>query len=356
MLLSGPQEVQVLDNQNIGVPDHQVLAIIAVPLVYDNTLVGALTLDIYDQVFITKIQGTPSPFIDYVYMNMRHFSQTLTNQFYMDIKDDLNFSEVQKMIANRAFVSFTGECPLNCKHCFAKEIVDKHEPEKDIPAIIAELANQRFDVVYVSHYNENFFDPERGVELCEEIYKAYNCDICITTRCTLSGLPLLRIKELNRKMKASSNCLSFCISIPALQSYAKIENAEIIATPSQRIDFAGQLKALGICTFVTIRPLFPSTYISTDEIHQIVDSCADKVNGILTGGLCVTDRIIEKLQIPRDSLQYLGASDSEYLQGVGKDFLAVNVEKEIQDLDAYCKSKQIPFFRHSMEALNYFKI
>lgn len=355
-LISGKSEISILENQNIGVPDHQVLAIIAVPLIYKDNLVGALTLDIYDQEFMTKFENDRSYIMSTIYVNMKHFSSILTNQFYTDIKDDLNFSEVQKMITQREIVSFSGRCPLDCKHCFAKEIVDENEPENDISAVINELSGKHFDVVYVSHYKENFFDPDHGVDLCEEIYNTYKCDICITTRCTLSGKPLLRTKELNRKMKKTGNSLSFCISIPALGSYEKIENKEIIATPLQRIDFAGQLKAIGITTFVTIRPLFPSSFISTDEIHQIVDRCVDKVDGILTGGLYATDSILDSLQIPHDAVSYLDDSESEYLVGVEKNFRAVNVESEIEDLATYCRSKSLPFFKHSIDALNYFKI
>ncbi len=355
-LVSEVSELEALENQNIGVPDHQVLAIIAAPLIYMNVLVGALTLDIYDQEFITKIKNGCPDTLNIVYTNMKHFSSLLTKQLYTDIKDDLNFSEVQKMITQREIVSFSGRCPLDCKHCFAKEIVAEDESENDIHSIVSELSGKRFDVVYVSHYKENFFDPDRGVELCEKIYEAYKCDICVTTRCTLSGKLLLRIKDLNRRMKETGNNLSFCISIPALESYEKLENKEIIATPSQRIDFAGQLKRIGITTFVTIRPLFPSNFIPSDEVHRIVDKCVEKVDGILTGGLCANDNIIDNLQIPRDSITYLGESQSEYLIGVEKNFRAVDVEDELKDLEAYCKSKSLLFFKHSMEALNYFKI
>lgn len=356
ILVSGVSEIETLENQNIGVPDHQVLAIIAAPLIYMDVLVGALTLDIYDQNFLTKIKNCCPDTMNIIYTGMKHFSSLLTKQLYTDIKDDLNFSEVQKMITRREIVSFSGRCPLDCKHCFAKEVVDENEIENDIHTIISGLSGKHFDVVYVSHYKENFFDPDHGVELCEKIYNAYKCDICVTTRCTLSGKPLLRIKDLYRKMKETGNSLSFCISIPALESYEKLENREIIATPSQRIDFAEQLKRIGITTFVTIRPLFPSKFISSDEVHRIVDKCVDKVDGILTGGLCVNDNIIDSLQISHDDITYLGDTKSEYLIGVEKKFQAVDVEEEMKDLEAYCKSKSLLFFKHSMEALNYFKI
>ena len=359
-LVSGISKIEDLENVNIGVPDHQVLAIIAVPIVYQNSLVGALTVDIFDLNFIKRLEDDASVVMNLMYSNLHHFSSILTTQFYTDIKDDLNFSEVHKMITQREFVSFSGKCPLNCKHCFASEIVDENtsvlDTKDDIQAIIKELSKKQFDVVYVSHYKENFYEADAGVDLCEEIYDHYKCDICVTTRCAFSGKPLFRIRELSRKMASKGNSLSFCISIPALESYRKIENAELIATPTQRIDFAGQLKAIGINTFVSIRPLFPASFISTNEIHRLVDQCGDKIDGILTGGLYATDNILKNLQIPRETLTFCNEADSEYLLGIEKTFHAVDVENEIRDLEAYCKSKSILFFRHSMEALNYFKI
>lgn len=357
-LISHVDRIEVIEDQNIGVPDHQVLAIIAVPLIYDGNLVGALTFDVFDQEFVSNLDVNNKTFMTNIYSNMRHFSYLLAIQLYSNIRDDLEFNGVQKMLTKRELVSFSGRCPLNCKHCFTKEIVSENETENDISDIINQLSDKVFDVVYVSHYKENFFDPNKGVALCEKIFEAYHCDICVTTRCVLTGGPLARIKQLNKKMKENGNNLSFCISIPALESFEKIEDVDIIATPNQRIDFAGQLKGLGIASFVTIRPLFPANFISTSEIHRIVDECAGKVNGILTGGLSATDSILVDLQIARDSITYLGKTESEYLIGVnmGKDFFAVDVNEEIQDLEVYCKGKNIPFFKHSMEALNYFKV
>ena len=302
-LMSGISKIEYLENVNIGIPDHQVLAIIAVPIIYQNNLVGALTVDIYDLNFIKRIKGNPPAVMNLIYSNLNHLSSILTTQFYTDIKDDLTFCEVHKMITQRDFVSFSGRCPLHCKHCFASEIVDENvleiDTKDDIQTIIKELSKKHFDVVYVSHYKENFYEADAGVDLCEKIYEAYKCDICVTTRCTFSGKPLFRIKELSRMMTSKGNRLSFCISIPALESYSKIENAELIPTPTQRIDFAGQLKAIGINSFISIRPLFPANFISTDEIHRLVDQCGDKIDGILTGGLYVNDNILNNLKFSR---------------------------------------------------------
>lgn len=344
-----------LRNSSIGIPDHHLLSIIAVPLIYEGNIVGAITLDMHDEEFIKSFSEENKEKNSKLHSCLKLLANDLISNFYYEIKDDINFSEVNKMITRREIVSFKGKCPLKCKHCFACEIVDEDEKEDEIQDVVDSLTGKRFDVVYVSHYKENFYNPQKGIELCEEIYKKYKCDICVTTRCILTSDLLLRVNELNDNMRENGNKLTFCISIPAYDSYNLFENDIIVPTPQQRIDFAGQLKNSGVTTIVTIRPMFPSLIVPNSEVCKIVDNCAGKVDAILTGGLYVSDNIIERLNISEDNLPYLENTDSEYLIGVEKKFKAVNVNAEIDTLRDYCRKRDIPFFKHSMDALNYFK-
>lgn len=356
-LLAEGSHFEQIETGNTGVPDHHVLAIIVAPLLYNDDLVGAISLDIYDKRLASQLSDEYIDFMENkIYSNVRHLTRLLAYHFYHEIRDELKFSEVKEMISNRELVSFSGKCPLNCKHCFTKEIVKDSEVENEIEDIIGQLSGKVFDVVYVSHYKENFYNPEKGIRLCEEIYKVYQCDICVTTRCTFSGGLLARIKELNDKMRMNGNNLTFCISVPAYESYAKLEDKTLIPTPQQRIDFAGQLKNMGVTSMVTVRPLFPANYIPTDEIHKIIDSCEGKVDAILTGGACVSERILKDLGVEKETFTYDKKEKSEYLVGVEKEFDAVNVESELKDLESYCELKRIRFFRHSMEALNFFAV
>ena len=349
------ENITELDRYNIGVADHHVLAIIAVPLIHDDILEGALTIDIFDNSFIEKFSVGREELCREIYKNVKLLSKILIKLFYYNISDDLNFGEVKRMLRKRELVSFTGRCEFDCKHCFAQEIVEPDERENGVEDVINDLKDKIFDVVYISHNKENFLNPEKGVTLCEKIYENYRCDICVITRTEFTGDPLKRITELNSRMKETRNNLTFCISVPALESSDKIESSEFMPSPEARIRFAKKLKKLGIYSFVTIRPLFPDFVISTSEVHQIVDLCAGEVDAILTGGLCVTDHILQRLGLESSKLKFLASADSEYLQGTDVDFKEVDVRNEIDDLEQYCKSKRIPFFKHSMDALNNFK-
>lgn len=347
-------EFEIIENAAYGVPDHHVLCIISVPILHNNEIEGAITFDIYDNTEINEILNKKDKkILENIYSCLRTFSEILTNYFFYFIKDDIKFNEGRKMIKERVLVSFGGLCPMGCKHCFAHDV--QTENFNDIEEIVRSIDGKDFDVIYVSHNYENFFDAKQGISLCEELYSTYKKDICVTTRCVLSGADLQRIKKLNEVMSANNNSLTFCISIPALDSYKIMENVEYVLTPQARIDFAKLLKKIGIRSLITIRPLFPNHIVPSDEIKKIVDLAGNDVDGFLTGGLVVTDNIIQRLGIDKEFLSFISDEKTEYLNGIDGDFLHVDVNKEIDELQQYCIYKKVPFFRHSMEALNYFE-
>ena len=90
-----------LDSYNIGVADHHVLAIIAVPLIHDDVLEGALTIDIFDNSFIEKFSDGQEALCREIYKKMKLLSKILIKLFYYRIIDDLNFGEVKKMLKKR---------------------------------------------------------------------------------------------------------------------------------------------------------------------------------------------------------------------------------------------------------------
>lgn len=346
--------IELVDNANYGSPDHHVLFIISVPIFFEEELVGALTFDIFDDFsFEEKIINKDLVFLNSIHKSLQVFTEVLVGYFYHKISDDIKFNEERNMIMDRVLVSFGGKCKLGCKHCFAQDL--KEEYLYKTQDVVNSIRQKNFDVIYVSHNNENFYKPEEGVRLCEELYEAYKKDICITTRCILNTDPLDRIKRLSKRMKEDGNMLTFCISIPALESYERTENCDCVPTPMERISFAKKLQKIGITSLITIRPLFPNSIIDISEAKRIIDLAGDEVDGFLTGGLIVTENIMNKLSLCRDDLEFLDTEETDYLKGVEGEFLHINVEKEIDELEQYCAQKNIPFFRHSMEALNFFR-
>lgn len=250
-LLTEFDSVKKINSDDMGIPDHQVLCIIAVPIIHNEILVGAITLDIFDPEITNKTSIDEKDFIlKNIYQNLKSFSEVLVSELYYETLDNINFCEAENvskkedglLISSRELVSFSGKCPMNCKHCFANEIVDENEQENNIEDVLDSLEGKQFDVVYVSHFKENFYHQEKGVQLCEEIYKKHQCDICVITRCVLNDDFLSRIVLLNESMSKNGNNLTFCISVPAFNSYEKLEDSSKVRTPLERIRFAEKIK------------------------------------------------------------------------------------------------------------------
>ena len=86
---------------------------------------------------------------------------------------------------DRKIVSFSGYCPLNCKHCYTYELPLQNGKNDlgEIPDIVESLADaDDFDVIYVSRSRENFIDETAGAKLLESLYEAYHKPMLVITR------------------------------------------------------------------------------------------------------------------------------------------------------------------------------
>lgn len=255
----------------------------------------------------------------------------------------------------RQFVSFTGKCPYQCNHCYTFCTgYDSYDSGKNVEEIVKSLQDEVFDIVYVSGHKENFVNPNEGIELCEQIFKRYNSDIMITTRNIFDCEQLERIKALNEKMKEKNKDLFFCASIPALQSYRKLEPNPIIPNPIQRIDNLKKIFDIGIYTILTLRPLCPDGYIPIKEIIEIIEKCKLHTSVVLSSGIVVDDEILCKLpEFPKDF-----KCQEKPLMPCLKNKLSmryVDVDSEINEIKMKCKEYSLPFFEHSLPAIEYLK-
>lgn len=255
----------------------------------------------------------------------------------------------------RQFVSFTGKCPYQCNHCYTFcGGYNSYDSGCTVQDVIAKLKDEKFDIVYVSGHKENFVNVDEGLELCEKIYETYNSDIMVTTRNIFSSEQIERFKQLNLRMKINKKDLFFCASIPALYSYKKLEPNPIIPNPYQRIDNFISIFKAGIKTILTLRPLCPDIYIPTQEIIEIIELCKDNTSAVLSSEIVVNDEILYKLKgFPKDF-----SSCEKPLMPCLKNNLSmkyVNVEKELEIIKKKCEELQLPFFKHSLPAIEFLK-
>lgn len=259
------------------------------------------------------------------------------------------------MNKERVIVSFSGRCEMNCKHCFALE-QEKDFQLNDVDSVVNSLEHENFDIIYVSHNKENFYKPWEGVELCEKLYYKYRKDLCITSRCVLDDNSFDRMVRLNDTMKKEGHDMFWCISIPALERAYVTEDFSKVPSPQERISFLEKIKLANIYSILTIRPLFPEQIISHEEIKNLLDLVQNCIDVVITGGLVVTDYILERLCIESQDLQYYEGNESQYLVGaISENARFVDVHKEKDMLRKYCEKLNIVFFEHSMEAINYLK-
>lgn len=253
----------------------------------------------------------------------------------------------------REFVSFTGKCPYACNHCYTFcSGYDSYDSGKSVKEIISNLKNKVFDIVYISGHKENFINEEQGLELCEEIYRNFHTDLMVTTRSIFSPKNLDKFNKLNKLMKSENHNLFFCASIPALESYRKLEPSKIIPDPYSRIENLKAIFDIGIFTFLTLRPLCPDTYIPIKEILDIIDLCKNHTSIVLSSGIVVNDDILCKLDgFPKD----FKSQDKELMPCLKNDLTMkyVDVHKELNLIKNKCNELNLPFFEHSLPAIDF---
>lgn len=252
-------------------------------------------------------------------------------------------------IESRALVSYDEYCPFECKHCYTYGI--KRDEFRTLDEIVESISNLSFDVVYVSQKNDNFAIPEKGIHLCERLFEKYRCNIFAITRNVFDDHQLTQIVMLANRMKQEGKRFFIAVSIPALKSSAITENVFKVPSPEDRLDFMKRLYIKNIPTIAMIRPLYPNEIVPLDELYELIDVCSKNSHCIVSGGLGVNEDILNRLGMEANDFSY---NDTPYLQGaIDCEIKFVNVTLEMQAILIKCKISGIPFFEHSLPALNY---
>ena len=254
----------------------------------------------------------------------------------------------------REFVSFSGKCPYACRHCYTYDSKYDWQQFNSIAEIIDDLKTKTFDIVYVSGHRENFIDVDLGIELVQQIYHNFKCDILITSRNIFNEKQIEKISNLNQLMKKENKNLYFCISIPALTSYKKLEPSSVIPSSKKRMDFLKKISLNGICTMLTIKPLCPNQFIPTNEVLEIIKRCHQYSNIILASGIVVNDEIISRMKT--DITDFKGTKN-KLMACLNNEIevVYVDVTKELKRIKTLCQKHAVPFFEHSLPAIEYLK-
>lgn len=255
----------------------------------------------------------------------------------------------------RALVSFSGPCPLNCKHCYT---LDNDNPSNgddysEVEKIVNSISSSSFDIIYVSHDRENFMDEEAGFHLVERLFQTYHKSILIITRKLLNQTTISKLGDLNKLMSKEDKELYIAVSIPANSSYSITENEDLIATPSERYDLLARIHNEGIKSILMARPIFPNKFVPTTEITSSIAKYHNSIDAVVASGLAVNEAILERLQLNADSFKFLPGNNQEFLIGSSaKNIKYIDVTDELSAIEQTCKEYNIVFSTHSMNALN----
>lgn len=260
-----------------------------------------------------------------------------------------------KKYTNRVLVSFSGRCPLECKHCYTLDS-DCHKNIQDmdeIEQIIAAVRGLTFDIIYISHDRENFIDEQAGVQLTEELYETFHKSILIITRKCLSQETVIQLAALSKRMANNDHTLFVAVSIPANSSYGITENRDRIATPLDRCELLKRLHLNGINSIFLARPIFPNSIIPIYEVIEMISSYHDYIDAVVASGLAVNDSILERLALSEDRFKFLPGNHSNFLIGSSaKNIKYIDVNSELTIIEKECNEKEIVFSTHSMDAIN----
>lgn len=252
----------------------------------------------------------------------------------------------------RVFVSYDTICPMKCKHCYTYELELREKP-RTADELVKSLTDEIFDIIYVSKSYENFYDEEKGILLCESLWEKFHKDIFIITRRRLSDSTLAALARLNQQMRIKGNGLYLGVSVSANDSASILENQNFCPTSLERISNLERAKASGIKTLLLLRPLLPDNIIPVEEPLQLIEKSKEFVDAVISSGLIVTDQILHRMNLSQDNLKYLEKGDSDYLADLHSHSIRyVDVREEIQKLRECCSKNKVPFFEHSMPALN----
>jgi len=254
----------------------------------------------------------------------------------------------------RGFASFESRCPVECNHCYTFMSGYKHDTSKKIEEIIISLNDKDYDIIYISGHCENFINEEKGVELAEKVYEHCKCDVLITTRMVLSDKMIDRLSALKNAMVTKGNDLFICSSIPAFESYRKLEPSELMPTPKDRIEFLRKLYNKDIFTFLTLRPLFPNYYIPVKEALTVISEAHDCSSVVLSSGAVVNEDIVKRLKgfelkrsLEKDLMKCLNAPiPVKY----------VDVCEELEIIEEGSRRFDLPFFHESLVAVKFLKL
>lgn len=120
------------------------------------------------------------------------------------------------------------------------------------------------------------------------------------------------------------------------------------------MNFLSEVYNNGIDTFLTIKPLCPNEFIPIEVALTIIDKCKDYSTVVLSSGIVVDKHILKRL---KDFPIEYKSEEAPLMECLENNILVqyVDVSNELNEIQKLCSEYNLPFFQHSMPAIQYVK-
>lgn len=178
-------------------------------------------------------------------------------------------------------------CTYRCAFCYVQGSFPRY-PAASIETVLHFLKDNaaHFSIIYVSGDTDSFARPgaDRGIALLSRLLEL-DKDVLFTTRAVFTDSERRRMEGLAAQYSGRQRLLIGCVSVSQLHH----PNLEPTPIPSveARIDQLSWLKASGIVSVLTIRPLIPM--IPASEYVEIAEGASHAANVIIGGNWYVDD-------------------------------------------------------------------
>ena len=260
-------------------------------------------------------------------------------------------------------ISLGGRCTLGCRHCYTNTCGFVPQPIKSPVEAFEELqrysnvVSGRISVICISGDIDCFLNPNNGITLLELVIENFKEEtIMFTTRLVLSNSNIDRIKRLWRICSSRQQLLIPCISLITFTFPNDVENPSCVPTSIDRLIFLKKLASVGMICFLTLRPTFPFSIVSLEEIRQILEYIGSFTAAVL-GEVFLLDENSEietKLSIDKSIADTIESSRMTFIDQPAV-WHKIYLRREHDEIKKLCHEYGLPYFLRSVSAVNYIK-
>ena len=202
-------------------------------------------------------------------------------------------------------VSLGGVCELACRHCYTMTKQFRYAAPRTPQQVVQQIhkLSGDFATICISGDTDCFLNPTAGIELIEAI--AFNFpskDLMFTTRLVPPPDLVSEIGRIARTLRENGAHMIPGVSFVAPRTPNFSEMSRRISGVPDRINFLKDLHGMGMPNLLALRPTFPFSLVSQDDVRSIIDAAGPFVAAVLGEVLLLDEagQLADRLHLPRE--------------------------------------------------------